>query len=405
VPRDSERPAAIVLGRELTGLATARGIADGDVEVHAFTFNGREPIHFSRCCRTTSLPGDIADAPLLEAIIERAKALGNRPVLIPTSDAHALLIARNRDDLEPYCRTWSNRFEGVLGVVSKAQLYRTAAAAGVEVIPSLYEPSIAEVRAWTRIHPPPYLLKPFYEGIPSSSLVAKNLRLESAEALAEFVEKSGSRSLIVQRLIQGGDGFIFDCYGLSDAEGRALSLASHRRWRQQPPNFGTTSLGEIPAKTENGEEDMLFDHTARLLAAARYHGIFGVEWLQDRDTGKLYLIDFNARPFTSIGHLRQCGLNLPLLGYRELIGENLSAIDSRPVLRHTYWVDFLKDLQAFRARRKQGGLPDLGWGAWLRSVAACRSFAYWESDDPGPGVYRVLQIGNAVARLLWKQMF
>src|SRR5690349_21945840 len=76
VPRDSERPAAIVLGRELTGLATARGIADGDVEVHVFTFNGREPIHFSRRCRTTSLPGDIADAPLLEVIIERAIALG-----------------------------------------------------------------------------------------------------------------------------------------------------------------------------------------------------------------------------------------------------------------------------------------------------------------------------------------
>ena len=130
----------------------------------------------------------------------------------------------------------------------------------------------------------------------------------------------------------GGDGHILDCYGLCASHCRPITLASHRRIRQGPANFGTTSYGEIPLRGDEAMESRLFDYTSRLLGGLKYHGIFGIEWLHDRETGELYLIDFNARPFSSIGHLHDCGLNLPLLAYRELCGEDLSHVPIRPTL-------------------------------------------------------------------------
>ena len=147
-----------------------------------------------------------------------------------------------------------------------------------------------------------------------------------------------------------------------------------------------------------GDESAIFEKTERLLSVIRFHGIFGIEWLHDKKTGQFYLIDFNARPFSSIGHLTACGLNLPLLAYRELIGDDLAGLEQRPVLKHKYWIDLLRDL---RSSRLSGVM---GWSDWFRSILRCRSFAYWDWRDPGPGLYRVLQIFTLVMRLVVKKM-
>ena len=98
-------------------------------------------------------------------------------------------------------------------------------------------------------------------------------------------------------MIRGGDGNIFDCYGLCDRGGRVVSMTSHQRLRQYPPDFGATSMGEIPAALPTKDEQFLFAATERLFNTVRFHGIFGIEWLRDETTGAFYLIDFNARPF------------------------------------------------------------------------------------------------------------
>ena len=58
-----------------------------------------------------------------------------------------------------------------------------------------------------------------------------------------------------------------------------------------------------------------------------------IEWLLERDTGRFYVIDFNARPFMSLGHLTDCGLNLPALTYAELIGQLPEHLPLVPALR------------------------------------------------------------------------
>jgi predicted ATP-grasp superfamily ATP-dependent carboligase len=323
-------------------------------------------------------------------LIHYAKGLGHRPVVLPTGDAHALMLAKHATELEPYCRIWQLPHAQLARVVNKTSLYQAAQAAGVPIIPSLATPTLEELIEWSRSNEGPYILKPSYEGIGSCKLHGKNLVVEGREQLLSHVRTHGAESLVIQRMIRGGDGNIFDCYGLCDREGRVVCLTSHQRIRQYPPDLGATSMGEIPAPLPSAAEQFLFAATERLFKGLRFHGIFGIEWLRDEKTGAFYLIDFNARPFLTIGHLRDCGVNLPLLAYRDLVGEALDDVNPRPTVKRKRWIYITKDIDTFRMMRPTA--RRIGVLSWLLSVASCRSYAYISLRDPMPGVQSLVRI-------------
>jgi len=368
-----------------------RALAECGIEVHACVFRQDDPLHDSRYgvkIPCYHLQND--ELGLVEFLVDYARKVGNRPVVLPTGDEHALLLAKHAAELAPYCRIWQLPHAQLANVVNKTTLYEAAGAAGVPTIPSLSTPSLTQVMQWSKQHNGPYILKPSYEGVISCKLSGKNLVLEGREQLLAYVRNYGAESLVIQRMIRGGDGNIFDCYGLCDSSGRVVSLTSHRRIRQYPPDFGATSLGEIPAPLPSREEQFLFAATERLFHRIPFHGIFGIEWLREEATGEFYLIDFNARPFLTIGHLRDCGVNLPLLAYRDLVGESLADVPRRPPVKRKRWVYITKDIDTFRMLRQSGQRP--GLLSWLLSVARCRSFAYVSLRDPMPGLRSIFQI-------------
>jgi hypothetical protein len=106
--------------------------------------------------------------------------------MVPRCDAHALMLARHRDELQPYCRVMAADYDVRADIVNKDGLDRQAEAAGVSTIPS---------RA----------------------------------ALLAFVAEGRMDALTVQQLIRGGDGYIFDCYGYCDGSGLIFGMASSGR--------------------------------------------------------------------------------------------------------------------------------------------------------------------------------
>ncbi|HET8709949.1 MAG TPA: hypothetical protein VFM32_01135 [Spongiibacteraceae bacterium] len=315
-------------------------------------------------------------------------------MLFPTSDADALLLAEHHDELAQYCRLWSNTRDDLLSIVGKEQLYTRAVTGGVNVIPSIYRPTPEELQVWADTHPDPYLIKPGYEGSPTNSLGKKNLSLDSRSELLAWAAQTDTSELIIQRRLRGGDGNIFDCYGLCDSAGRIVTLATHRRWRQHLPDVGATSFGEIPAGDAR-IEPLIIEQTRRLLGTVKYHGIFGIEWLHDVTTGEVYLIDFNARPFSTISHLADCGLNLPHIAIMEIGGDALSSIPAMPALQHKFWIDFTRDVETYTLKREN---KEINLVRWLLSVLRCRSFAYWSWRDPGPALHQTLYLLRRIGR-------
>jgi D-aspartate ligase len=391
----------VILGNTVTGIATVRALAECGVEVHACLFRSDDPLQYSRYA--VKVPcyqfGDDPKA-LIDFLVGYAKKIGRRPILIPTGDAHALLLAKHAELLRPHYRLWELPYADLGRIVNKTSLYQAAQEAGAPTIPSLSMPTVAEVLEWSSQHPGPYLLKPSYDGINTCKLRGKNLLLETRDQLVNYVSNYGTESLVIQRMIRGGDGNIFDCYGLCDREGRVVTLTSHQRLRQFPPDFGATCLGEIPAALPSKDEQFLFEATERLFKTVRFHGIFGIEWLRDEKTGAFYLIDFNARPFLTIWHLHDCGVNLPLLAYLDLTGQSLANVNPRPPVKRKRWVHFAKDIDTFRETRSHG---TLGLFGWLASIARCTSFAYVSWSDPLPGVHSLASIARRAVKFAFRR--
>jgi D-aspartate ligase len=396
-----QKPKVLVLSRAGTGLATIRGLADGGAQITAAIFKKSEPLRYSFCCDVIDLSQVSTDQELMDWLISYGQQQVEPLVLIPSSDEHALLLAKNREQLKSYYLLWQNDHHTLTQIINKNRLYLLAEKAGVPVIPAINEPSLEEVTTWAASNPAPYFIKPFYEGNRECKLTRKNLVLASVNELNDYVKNNSAQALIIQRLIQGGDGYIFDTYGLCDEKGELITIASHRRWRQYPPDRGTTSFGEIPGTQDSAAEALMFEQTQRILSSIKYHGIFGIEWLLDKNTGVYYVIDFNARPFTSVGHLHSCGLNLPLLAYQDLVGENLSHVEIEPQLRHKYWIDLLLDLWSLQDKLDA---RTISIRAWLKTVLRCRSSAYCSWKDPGPGFYRSLIIIKLLIDKVWKNV-
>lgn len=381
----------VVLSFAGTGLATVRCLAKGGMKIHAALFpstnSGLETRH-CRYCEPISLgfPPEDEEA-LCRWLIGFSRSMPQRPVVLPTSDATALFLAQHRPRLEGVCRFSQTSHDRLHEIISKDRLYRGAEAIGIHVPPMLVAPAPAEVEAWCRENPPPYFVKPFYGAVRDCALTRKNRLFHSSDELLRYARTTSLRNILVQRRIDCGDGRVYDAYGLCGRNGDVLALASHRRIRQFPPDTGATSYGEIPISSDPALEGAIFHATRRLLSRFSYHGIFGIEWLHEKGTGKLYLTDFNARPFSSIGHLADCGLNLPLLAYKELAGDGSLPALVQPRLEPRYWIDFNCDLRSFLAKR--GGQT---WRAYALSVLRCRSFAYFDAGDPGPWLCRSLDL-------------
>ena len=397
----ADNRAAIVLAKNVTGLATLRALAGLSLDLHAIIFSRGEPISFSRYGKKVYFVGKEKDEPaLLQFLIEYLDQLGGRPVVIPTSDTLALFLARYYEVLKGRCAIWENSYIDLSEIICKNLLYRNASNAKVDSVPWIESTNVDEIAEWSQRNSAPYLLKPFYEGHQKQRPFGKNKSLPSREALMAYVTENPTDSIIIQRMIKGGDGFIFDTYGYSDRMGRILTMALHRRLRQNPCNFGSTSYGEIPAQLSIEAEQTILTATERLLGHIKYHGIFGIEWLLEQSTGKFYLIDFNARPFTTIGHLTDCGMNLPALAYAELTNEMTTKLVRIPKLKRILWIDIKKDLDSLRSCE-----PRLVVVAktWLLSISQCRSFAYASLRDPGPGIQSAALTIYMAARFAFKR--
>ena len=384
-------PAALVMNTHITGLAVTRSLGRAGVPVLGLDDErGGLGQHSRHLAGLGLVPGPTVDGGA--ALADHLEALGpsfaERPVLMPTNDDWVLALARHRERLEPHYRYPFAAYDVVQRALSKTELYRTCEALGVEVPQTWY---LDEGRSPEQVATEvdyPCVLKPddsrgFYGAFRAKVFVV--------DTPAAFVERCAAAAayglrLVAQRFVGTEPGGFWSVASYLSPGGAPRGVFTGRKLEQWPPDFGTSCLADARW------DPQIADAGVRVLQALGYHGISEIEFVRDAATGRLLLLDVNTRAWKWVGLPVAAGVDLPLLAYRDAVGDGFDSGPQRDGVRWTFLRDYLPLVRAGAATVPEAQVTKAEWTAMLAGTPSDLVDAVHDPDDPEPA-YDVLWDG------------
>lgn len=315
---------------------------------------------------------------LVDFLIEYAKNQDEKPLLMPSADPYVEFMDKHLEKLKEYYHInmtdqglWSN-------LMDKDYLHQVCTELGVlvpEIIRTTEPDYLQRVEDELGF---PCIVKPSDSPAFVAKFRNKMFKCGTLEEVEASVKKANDEGLevFVQRIIPGFDDHVctFDAY--MDKNSEVTHWMTCQKQRQYPINFGAsvfTIQKMIPELEQIG---------APLFKALAYKGFAEIEFKKDAVTGDYYLIEINVRTTNLDALLDQCGINFPILAYKESQGMALGS----KVIREEKDMAFhylFEDILACRGYVKTNQLT---WGAVLKSLFIKKAPAIWSWDDPMPGI-------------------
>jgi D-aspartate ligase len=389
------RPPAFVLGLGENGYAMARSLAAAGVPVVGFYREAAESGRWSRFCSSQRIPPGLDEEAVCRLLIEQAGRFAGTPVLIPTSDEYALLVAAHARALSrQFLFHWNE--PGLLEtIVDKSRMARACREADIAAPASRATVMGEDVDALAREVTYPCLVKPnrsFRVPFPEGR---KNFVAQTARQLREFFGKHPDLlgNTLCQEVVAGGDDGIFQCNVLVGTAGSPAGIVSVRKLRQYPPGYGVMCHGRSEA---NAEVEVL---ALRLLRYLGYRGLASLEFKYAAAGGRPCFIEMNPRLPWYNALFAQAGVDLARMAYFDLADPSVSA--SVQARNDVHWVSFKLDLAWYLASR--GRRP--GVWAWLRSLARASAFAWFDATDLRPFLHSTGALAVTCARRVKERLF
>lgn len=382
----TSRPGGFVLGLFDTGVAAVRALGREGIPVFGFDhdpqygFRSRYGRH-ERCPDPQQQP-----AALVQFLIDRAKRFAERPILYPTSDAFVEFVSTHRGMLEPYLTHALPSEDAVAIALDKRRQYARAQDAGLPTIASYSPSTMDEVRALSRSLSYPVVVKPSIgHRWRRQFLSSKALRVQGPDDLVHLFESifALEQTALVQPFVDGPNTNHYKVCAYLDANTCPLVCVCMRKIRQYPVDFG---VGTMMESVDNAE---LVDMGLRLFRALDWRGPGSIEFKRDSRDGSWKLIELNPRLWQQHGLAAACGVNFPLIQYRDLTGGAVPASAWRLGVR---WIDEFRDPRSAWDHLRSGRLTV---PAWIRSLAGVRGFALLSFDDPRPFLAACADTGRA----------
>lgn len=365
-------------------LAVTRSLGRQGVRVVRIHPNRLDHSLYSKYCSDVAICPDMyaSQDALVTYLQQLARRYDGKRVLIPASDDCAEFLGAHYHALEAaYELCVAPRAVAEI-LVNKRRQYEAAQRLGVPIPETYFPESRSDVEHLAAtICNYPYIIKP---------LVAHTWRLASMQGVSQGRKAvlvrdaqelrdahasmgDGFRDVMVQEVIGGRDEQLFTFLGYFRKDGTPLAYCVRRKVRQLPVDFGYCTM------TVSCHDDEVVEHSLRLLQGIGFSGICGVEYKFDDTTGQYKLIEINPRPVNTIGLAPACGVDIPYVAYRDLLGERVEPVTNWQ--DGVTWFRAWTDLLAVRQLRGQGG-PSLV--EWLRSLRGPRIEAAFARDDRRP---------------------
>ena len=376
-PFDASTP-VVVLGFHHGSLGIVRSLGRLGVPVVGVDRDVNQPALASRYLRE-AIAWDLRGAPAADTVamlLQLARRLGGRPVLIPTSDPNADLVALHADALGAAYRFPRVSPDLIRQFSDKRELYFLAKRLGIPTAEAAFPQSRADVVAWLATAQLPVMLK----GIDGMRLQARTGRkMVIARTPAELLdwydrlEDPAAPNLMLQEYIPGGDDTIWMFNGYFDERSECRLAFTGQKLRQHPVHTGATCLG-IQLRNETVER-----LTVDFMRAVGYRGILDIGYRYDARDGRYKLLDPNPRVGQTFRlFLDRDGLDVVRCLYRDLTGQ---PVPSAPPREGRKWLVEDKDLESSLDYAAEGGLTLRQWWQSFRGVEEAAWFA---GDDLRP---------------------
>ena len=386
------QPVAFVSGLDTTGYGIVRSLGRAGVSVVALTDQNADFGRHSTYCRRFHVsPAFGNEQQVCRLLLDARSEFDCDPVLFASSDWFAELLAKHREELAPRYKFHYVSAQTLARIVDKAEMSRICQQAGV-LTPATHVPRPDEdLEKSAREFACPCLVKAkrsFNFDFPAGK---KNLVFDSPGDLVRFYRSHAGLlgTTIWQEIIPGGHDQIFACTVLIRQSGEVGAVFGIQKIRQYP-EFGIMSYGR------SQENEAVASESLRLLRLLDYRGFADMEFKRGSD-GRYYFIEMNPRLPRFCSLFQDAGVNLPYLGYLDLIGqEDSPAFQGKP-RPGVCWLSFSDDIGSYYHARKK---RELGLWRWLRWLAAARSHAWWNWRDPRPFFAAATHLMEVIARKL-----
>jgi predicted ATP-grasp superfamily ATP-dependent carboligase len=146
-----------------------------------------------------------------------------------------------------------------------------------------------------------------------------------------------------------------------------------------------------------GENPKVADLARQTLDRLDYFGVAEVEILHDESTGRIGLIEVNARPWLQFTLPYACG--------EDLLAHALERPASRrPGSKRHAWLSFHADLlQCFSRSTGMYKHGEIRFAEYVRTLWAADVYLLWDPKDPGPFMRSVGRLCARAWRRLWRR--
>jgi D-aspartate ligase len=380
-------PVVVVFG-QLGGLAIMRSLGSWGVPLYAVDGSAEAPAMRSRYCRESVILDfkEHAPKPYLDGLLALGHRIGQRAILIPTSDETTQFVADHRDALREHYLFQDNPPELIRSLASKREMFDLAIRHGVPTPHTVFPKSIQDVERYAETGRFPVMLKGIYGNRLAARTRKKMVIAQSAaELLAEYreMEDPDDPNLMLQEYIPGGDDQVYIFNGYFNHQSDCLVGFTGHKIRQFPIHVGCASLGECRWN------ETVAEITTRFMKAIGYRGILDIGYRLDPRDGQYKVLDINPR----VGQ-----------AFRLFVAENDHDVaralyldftkQPQPTVVHCNgrrWMiedyDVISSLHYFQ----EGSLKPL---EWLRSFRGVEERAWFSWKDPAPFVVMLRRLSG-----------
>ena len=367
-------PGVVVIGGYSNAVSALRGLAQAGVRTAAVLTAEHDIAQYSRYAHETHRvhylnrrPDGLID--LLDAQRERWRGW----VLLPTNDYALAALAQYREPLSRTYRVTVPEEEITRCLLDKAITYQLAREVGVDV-PLSYGPASRETAARLGLVFP-LIVKPlqsarFWEAFGKKLLIVRD-RGELISAVDQ-VQESGLAAEVFD-LVPGPDDHVYNYTVYLDRWGNPAAEFGLRKLRKSPRFFGV-GRAATPAELPH-----LRERTIALLQHIRWRGMASVEYKLDPRDGRYRLMEINGRCTLTNGLPTRCGVNYPLLAWREHALRQ--AVNATPNGWRGLWTHLHADLLYTVVEERT---PGWSWLEFIGGYTGPWVDAVWSSKDPVP---------------------